>query len=46
MLQRNNKSSFKDILEFHERTLGKSETEKQSIAKSLSIDFYEISWLY
>ena len=41
MLQRNNSTSFKDILDFHERTLGKSDNEKQTIAKNLSIDFNE-----
>lgn len=41
MAQRKNSTSFKEILDFHEQTLGKSDTEKQIIAKSLSIDFNE-----
>lgn len=41
MSDRSNSTSFKDILDFHERTLGKSDAEKQAIAKSLSIDFNE-----
>mgnify|MGYP000883982946 CR=1 FL=1 len=40
-MKKNNSTSFKDILDFHERTLGKDDIEKKNIAKSLSIDFNE-----
>lgn len=36
-----NSTSFKKILDFHEQTLGKSDDEKKSIAKTHSIDFNE-----
>lgn len=41
MDNKNNLSSFKQILDFHEQTLGKSEDEKQDIAQSQAIDFDE-----
>lgn len=36
-----NSTLFKKILDFHEQTLGKSDDEKKSIAKTQSIDFNE-----
>ena len=41
MINGENSNSFKDILDFHELTLGKSDSEKKVKAKELGIDFDE-----
>ena len=40
-MSNNLSTPFKEILKFHEQTLGKSDIEKQAIAQSQSIDFDE-----
>ncbi|OFL94193.1 hypothetical protein [Fusobacterium sp. HMSC073F01] len=41
MSNKNSSTTFKEILDFHEQTLGKSDAEKRNIAKSQNIDFDE-----